>query len=134
MPGDVLVFYIAGLSARVLVGEGIVASPATLITEESPATFDRRFVSYLSWRVPLVSCKSYKPELGLDFIEQLALIKDSDVERKYIGLLLRSACRKMSHADLDLIRKSTVQTEWSNSQEQQGATPKQITKRARNGA
>ncbi len=105
-PGDTLVFYLGGPKGRYIAGEAEVAGVAKPIDKNSPKTFDRSQIPFFTSRMPLKNIKRYKPgQAGLDVIEKLSFAKDSNVERKYIGLLLRVGCRRLAQADLSLIRK-----------------------------
>ena len=44
----------------------------------------------------------------MDTVEQLSFVKSSTVERKYIGLLLRSGVRKLTEKDVELVREKAV--------------------------
>jgi hypothetical protein len=104
-PGDTLVFYLGGQKGRYIAGEAVIANEATAITDKSPVTFDRKQVPYFAWRIPLKNIRRYEAKkAGLDVIERLSFAKDSNVERKYIGLLLRNGCRVLTEGDLELIR------------------------------
>lgn len=106
-PDDTLVFYLGGQMGRYIAGEAVIADEATAITDKRPVTFDRKQVPYFAWRIPLKNTRRYEPKkAGLDVIERLSFVKDSNVERKYIGLLLRNGCRVSTDRDLELIRKA----------------------------
>ena len=107
-PGDTLVFYLGGQKGRYIAGEAVIASDAVPITEKSPVTFDRKQVPYFAWRIPLKNIRRYKAgKAGLDIVESLSFAKDSNVERKYIGLLLRNGCRILTSGDVTLIREAS---------------------------
>ncbi len=75
------------------------------ITSSSPATFDRRQVPFFTIRVPLCEIRRYPAKcLDMETVSSLSFVKNSTVERKYIGLLLRSGVRKLTDQDLELIR------------------------------
>lgn len=103
--GDNLVFYLGGSKGRYLAGEAVVAGPPERIEKDSPKTFDRSVVPFFTWRTPLRDIKRYKPgAAGLEVVEKLSFASSSKVERKYIGLLLRVGCRKLTVDDLAHIR------------------------------
>lgn len=104
-PDDTLVFYLGGPKGRYVAGEAKVAAPAKPIEKNSPKTFDRCQIPFFTWRMPLKNIKRYKPGVaGLDFVEKLSFAKNTKVERKYIGLLLRVGCRRLTPADVKLIQ------------------------------
>ncbi|HIB65243.1 MAG TPA: hypothetical protein EYO33_09065 [Phycisphaerales bacterium] len=87
-------------------GQAQVAAPAQPIGKNSQKTFDRSQIPFFTRRMPLKNIKRYKPgTAGLDVVEKLSFAKDTKVERKYIGLLLRVGCRKLTAADLRVISK-----------------------------
>ncbi len=103
--GDTLVFYLGGKRRRYLAGMATVADKPEPITDASPATFNREEIPYFTWRLPIKDIKRFEPgALGLEVVEQLSFAKNSTVERKYIGLLLRGGVRALTRDDLDLIR------------------------------
>lgn len=104
-PGDTLIFYLGGAKARYIAGEAVIAADPTPITKDSPVTFDRTQIPYFSSRLPLRDIVRYEPgRVGLGVVEKLSFARDSKVERKYLGLLLRNGCRILTSEDLDLIR------------------------------
>ena len=104
-PDDTLVFYLGGPKGRYIAGEAQVAASAKPIEKSSPKTFDRSQIPFFTWRMPLKNIKRYKPGFaGLEVVEKLSFAKDTKVERKYIGLLLRVGCRKITKNDLKLVR------------------------------
>ena len=104
-PDDTLVFYLGGPKGRYIAGEVQVAAPAKPIEKNSPKTFDRSQIPFFTWRMPLKNVKRYKPGVaGLDVVEKLSFAKNTKVERKYIGLLLRVGCRKLTPTDVKQIR------------------------------
>lgn len=105
-PDDTLVFYLGSPKGRYIAGEAQVAAPAKPIEKNSPKTFDRSQIPFFTWRMPIKNIKRYKPGVaGLGVVEKLSFAKNTKVERKYIGLLLRLGCRKLTAEDLRLIRK-----------------------------
>ena len=110
-PGDLLVFYLGGAKGRYIAGEGRIAGDMMRIEKNSPKTFDRNNVPFFTFRVPLTDIKTYPSGLvGMDTVEQLSFVKSSTVERKYIGLLLRSGVRKLTEKDVELVRKKAAAT------------------------
>jgi len=106
-PDDTLIFYLGGPKGRYIAGEAQVAAPAKPIEKNSPKTFDRSQIPFFTWRMPLKNIKRYKAGVaGLDVVEKLSFAKNTKVARKYIGLLLRVGCRKLTAGDLGLIRRS----------------------------
>lgn len=105
--GDHLVFYLGGPGARYFAGEARVAGPGQPITKDSPRTFDRENVPFYTWRLPLQDLVRYEPgTVGLDTLAKISWAVESPVERKYIGLLLRVGCRKLTDQDVEQIRKA----------------------------
>ena len=105
-PDDTLIFYLGGPKGRYIAGEAQVAASAKPIEKNSPKTFDRSQIPFFTWRMPLKNIKRYKPGVAeLDVVEKLSFAKNTKVERKYIGLLLRVGCRKIIENDLKIIRK-----------------------------
>ena len=103
--GDRLFFYLGGQRARYFAGEAVVAGPGQPITRESPRTFNRNDVPFYTWRLPLKDLVRYEPHrVGLDTLEKVSWVAASPVERKYIGLLLRVGCRKLTDQDVELLR------------------------------
>lgn len=103
--GDVLVFYLGGPKARYMAGEATIAGKPQPIDDNSPVTFDRSQIPYFTWRVRLRNLRRFVPgSAGLGVLERLSFVKNSTVERKYIGLLLRGGCRPLTPEDLELIR------------------------------
>ena len=105
-PGDTFVFYLGGSKARYIAGEATLAGEIYRISDESPITCDREQIPYFTLRAPLTDIKAYDPQkTDIDTIAKLSFFKNSTVERKYIGLLLRNGVRKLSKKDLQFIRK-----------------------------
>jgi hypothetical protein len=103
--GDTFVFYLGGNQGRYIAGEAKLAGDLQPITASSPVTFDRRQVPFFTIRVPLCEIRRYPAKrLGMETVSSLSFVKNSTVERKYIGLLLRSGVRKLTDQDLELIR------------------------------
>lgn len=110
--GDRLLFYLGGNHGRYLAGEAVIADAMTPIDDKSPTTFNRDKVPFFSFRVPLKRIRRYPPgELGVDTLAKLSFVRNSDVERKYIGLLLRGGVRKLEAADLALVEAQLKQVE-----------------------
>lgn len=106
-PGDTFVFYLGGQHGRYIAGEAKLAGEIQPITKESPVTFDRNQVPFFTLRVPVTDIVRYKPRsTSIDTIAKLSFVKASDVERKYIGLLLRGGVRKLTDGDLKIIRSA----------------------------
>ena len=105
-PGDTFVFYLGGKHGRYIAGEAKLAGELEPITKKSPVTFNRQQVPFFTLRVPLVDVVRYEAgSAGIDTIAKLSFAKESTVERKYIGLLLRVGVRKLEASDLELIRR-----------------------------
>lgn len=103
--GDQLFFYLGGPGGRYFAGEAVVAGSAEPITKESPKTFNRESVPFYTYRLPLKDIVRYEPhKVGLDTLEKVSWVLASPVERKYIGLLLRVGCRRLTTEDAKLIR------------------------------
>jgi len=103
--GDALFFYLGGPKARYFAGEAQVAGPGQPITKDSPKTFNRNDVPFYTWRLPLKDVARYEPgQVGLQTLEKVSWVVASPVERKYIGLLLRVGCRKLTDEDVLVIR------------------------------
>ena len=104
-PGDTFVFYLGGNHGRYIAGEAKLAGEIEPITKDSPVTFDRKQVPFFTLRVPVTDIVRYKAHSAdIDTIARLSFAKASDVERKYIGLLLRGGVRKLTDGDLKVIR------------------------------
>ncbi len=107
--GDLLFFYLGGPGARYFAGEARVAGPGGPITKDSPKTFNRSDVPFYTWRLPLKDVARYEPQqVGLETLEKVSWVVASPVERKYIGLLLRVGCRKLTPEDVKTIRRSAA--------------------------
>jgi len=107
--GDTLIFYLGGNRRRYLAGMATVAGKPEPVTDASPVTFNREEIPYFTWRLPIKNIKRFEPgALGLEVVEQLSFAKNSTVERKYIGLLLRGGVRALTAEDVDLIRNFTA--------------------------
>lgn len=105
--GDLLVFYLGGNQGRYIAGEGRIAGDMSPIEKNSPKTFDRKNVPFFTFRVPLTDIKTYPANtVGMDVVEKLSFVKSSTVERKYIGLLLRSGVRRLTVEDVEMVRKA----------------------------
>ena len=103
--GDRLVFYLGGNEARYFAGEAVVAGEFQEITRKSLETFDRKLIPYFHWRLPLRSIERYPPHrAGLDDMMDLSFAREKEVSRPYIGLLLRVGLRKLTEADVALLR------------------------------
>ncbi len=88
-------------------GMATVADKPAPINDHSPVTFNRQEIPYFSWRLPLKKVQRFTPgRLGLEIVEELSFAKDSTVERKYIGLLLRGGVRVLTQDDLVRIHRS----------------------------
>lgn len=105
-PGDTFVFYLGGTSGRYIAGEATIANEIEPITAKSSKTFDRSQVPFFTQRVPLTDIVRYEPKSAdIDTLCKLSFVKNSPVERKYIGLLLRVGVRRLEDNDLKIIRK-----------------------------
>ena len=103
---DTFIFYLGGPKARYIAGEAKLAGELSRITEKSPVTFNRDQVPYFTLRAPLKEIKSYAPHKAtIDTVAELSFVKNSSVERKYIGLLLRNGVRRLTEEDLKFIRE-----------------------------
>lgn len=104
-PGDIFMFYLGGTSGRYVAGEARLAGLFEAITAKSATTFNRNQVPFFTLRAPLDNIVRYEPgRVKIDTIAELSFAKNSTVERKYIGLLLRSGVRKLTDEDVELIR------------------------------
>lgn len=104
--GDELFFYLGGPGGQYLAGEAKVAGKPEPITKDSPKTFDRNAVPFYTLRMPLRDIVRYGPgKAGLATLEKISFVRESPVERKYIGLLLRVGVRKLTAEDAAVIRK-----------------------------
>lgn len=103
--GDTLVFYLGGNHARYFAGEAVVAGEFEEITRKSAVTFDREKIPFFRFRLPLTKIERYPPEaIGLDDMMELSFAKEKKVTRPYVGLLLRVGMRKLTEADVKLLR------------------------------
>jgi len=103
--GDALFFYLGGPGARYFAGEARVAGSGHPITKDSPRTFNRDHVPFYTWRLPLKDVVRYEPgQVGLETLEKVSWVVASPVERKFIGLLLRVGCRRLTDDDVLVIR------------------------------
>ncbi len=104
--GDTLVFYLGGNHARYFAGEAVVAGEFQEIGKKSPATFDREKIPFFHFRLPLSDIKRWAPEAtSLDDMMDLSFAREKQVTRPYIGLLLRVGMRKLTEADVKLLRE-----------------------------
>lgn len=86
-----------------------VAGKPEPITDTSAVTFNREEIPYFTWRLPIKDIKRLEPgAVGLEIVEQLSFAKNSTVERKYIGLLLRGGVRALIESDLELIQQAAT--------------------------
>ncbi len=107
VPGDLLVFYLGGSGARYFAGEAKVAGLPQPIDHKSSMTFDREHVPFFHWRMPLSDIRRYPEHIaGLDVVERLSFARESSVDPKFIGLLLKLGIRTLTRSDVAAIRRS----------------------------
>lgn len=103
--GDTFIFYLGGNHGRYIAGEATMDGPIEPITKSSAETFNRDQVPFFTLRAPVRGIVRYKAgQVTIDTIAELSFVRESTVERKYIGLLLRSGVRRLTDADVELIR------------------------------
>lgn len=106
--GDTVVFYVGGNHARYFAGEAVVAGDFEELTKKSATTFDRNKIPFFQWRLPLTKIQRYNREAtSLDDMMDLSFAQEKQVTRPYIGLLLRVGMRKLTDADIQLLRQRT---------------------------
>lgn len=111
--GDHLVFYLGGAGHRYFAGEAEVAGPGVPIAATSTTTFDRQQVPWFSIRMPLRNIRRY-PRQGnaVETLTRLSFARNTTLDPKYIGLLLRLGVRRLTPADLLRIRESVGLSPW----------------------
>ncbi|MBI3929090.1 MAG: EVE domain-containing protein [Armatimonadetes bacterium] len=105
--GDRILFYLGGNQARYFAGEAEVAGEFESVGPKSGGAFDRKQIPFFAWRVPLREIRRYPPRrAGLDEMMDLSFVREKNVDRPYVGLLLRVGVREIAAGDLDRIRSA----------------------------